>query len=142
MVGLEAHLTLHWGLDFTLVATSSTSKVSILARTDRIVRSLPWEARASELGLNEELTVKDVRSRVERRAGDGRIDEIGGSDRVTVRRKVNGVAEFSETLILRDEEPSARLVVEVGVSILKTGQDGLDSVCRWIALSNVHLNQT
>ena len=43
---------------------------------------LPNEASTSELGLDEELSVENVRGRVEGRSGDGRVNEISGCDGV------------------------------------------------------------
>ena len=43
----------------------------------------PWEEGSAELGLDEELSIEDRGSRVERRTGDGRVNFVGSGDRVT-----------------------------------------------------------
>ena len=58
MVRLEAELALEWGLHGTLDT------------------ALAGEERAAKLRLDEELSVKDARSRVEWRARDGRVDVV------------------------------------------------------------------
>ena len=64
-VGLETDLAGEGGLDLTLVGAGS------------------GEERTAELGLDEELGVEDGRGRVEGRARDRRVDEVGGSDGVS-----------------------------------------------------------
>ncbi len=51
-----------------------------------LVAAVPGEERALELGLDEELSVEQLGSRVERRAGDGRVDVVGRSNRVPTSR--------------------------------------------------------
>ena len=58
MVGLETELALEGGEDGALDTT------------------LAGERETTELGVDEELAIKDVRSGVERRAWDGRVDII------------------------------------------------------------------
>ena len=65
VVGLETHLTAERRLDLALVACSA------------------GEESAAELGLDEELGVEDGRGRVEGRARDRRVHEVGGSDGVS-----------------------------------------------------------
>lgn len=67
-VGLEAELAAERGLDLTLVA------------------AVAGEERAAELGLDEELRVEQLGGGVEGRSRDGRVDVVGSSDRVPVRR--------------------------------------------------------
>ena len=64
MVGLETDLALERRLDLALVCTVTR------------------EERAAELGLDEELGVEERRSRVEGRARDRRVNQVGGSDGV------------------------------------------------------------
>ena len=47
------------------------------------MESLPWEAGSTELGLEEELGVEDLRGGVEGNSWDGGVDEVGSSDSVT-----------------------------------------------------------
>ena len=50
-----------------------------------IIESLfsPREDSALQEGLDEELSIEDRGSRVERRTGDGRVNFVGSGDRVT-----------------------------------------------------------
>ena len=66
MVGLQAELALKRRHDGTLDADFS------------------WEAGATELGVDEELAVKEFRSRVEGRARDGRVNVVLCSDGVAM----------------------------------------------------------
>ena len=63
-VGLETKLAAQRRLDFTLVSASS------------------GEERATELGLDEELSVEDLRRRVEGGSGDAWVNKVGCSDGV------------------------------------------------------------
>ena len=65
-VGLETNFTVEGGERFTLVSGGSREEGSL------------------ELGLDEELRVKDVGGRVEGRSGNGFVNVIGGSDRVAI----------------------------------------------------------
>ena len=47
------------------------------------MESLPWEAGSTELGLEEELGVEDLRGGVEGNSWDGGVDEVRSSDSVT-----------------------------------------------------------
>ena len=90
MVGLETHLTAEWGDDGALDA------------------SLAGEGLATELGLDEELSVEDGRGGIEGRARDGGVDKVGGG---------NGVGgeepDDLEVLEADVEEPSEDLVNRV-----------------------------
>ena len=63
-VGLETELAVERRLDLALVAARA------------------GEQRAAELGLDEELSVEHLGRRVERRAGDRRVDQVGSGDGV------------------------------------------------------------
>ena len=64
VVRLQPHLALERGLDLTLVPARA------------------GEESATELGLDEELGVEELGGRVEGRARNRRVDEVGRSDRV------------------------------------------------------------
>jgi len=96
-VGLKTDFTLERRLDFTLVATGSR------------------ERGTAELSLDEELGVEHTRGGVEGSSGDGRVDEVGGSDGVGGKEGDNlsgaepSVAEASKDTInavkwLRDQK--------------------------------------
>ena len=91
-VGLETELAVERRLDLALVAARA------------------GEQRAAELGLDEELSVKDLWSRIEGCARNGGVDLVGGGD---------GVSR---------EQPHDFEILEADVE--HAGQDLVDSVCK------------
>lgn len=75
MVGLETHLALERGLNFTLVAARA------------------GETRAAELGFNEELCVERERRRVERSSWDGWVDEVSCSNSMPSQTLSSGTSD-------------------------------------------------
>ena len=71
----------------------------------------PRESRATQLGLDEELTVHDSRSGVERRAGDRWVDVVLSSDGVTVEFQFVStclIHSASENLLTRSRTKQSR----------------------------------
>lgn len=64
---------------------------------------------SAELSLNEELRVKDSRSRVERSTRDGRVDVVGSSDSVRSKECNN--------------------LISAEASIAESGKNAINSVC-------------
>lgn len=71
----------------------------------------PWEERATELNLDENLGIEDLGSRIERSTRDGRVDMIGCSDRV--RAEESNYLSWSES-----------------TSILETSKDAIHGIYR------------
>ena len=84
--------------------------MSIIGSNIDDTRNSPRESRATQLGLDEELTVHDSRSGVERRAGDRWVDVVLSSDGVS------------------DQEPDNLELVEVS-RVSKASEDLVGSVC-------------
>ena len=76
--------------------------------------ALAVDSRAAELRVDEELAIENCRRRVERRARDARIDVILCGDGVC------------------NEEPNDLELVKA-TSIVETGQDLVDGVCRTVS---------
>ena len=60
----------------------------------RALLNIPWERRATELCLNEELAVEGVRGGVEGASWDAWVHKIGCSDRVAVEENISNAYEW------------------------------------------------